>query len=160
MLQVKINDGLFVEYRVLTFGYRTFQLGPGGEQTLVDLEGRWGISENRGTNPPLGDLTEFFPGAFDIALDDFASIDEEPPTAGQVTYVVKTATGDVLGQLVCKGQTGLDDVTNVCEFIDPTDAAEPLFLFHQHGPSRLAIEYGRALIAIGVAPGGVAVRLD
>ena len=69
-------------------------------------------------------------------------------------------TGETLGQLVCKGQTGFDGSTNVCEFIDSTDSAEPLFLFYQVGPSDLSIEYGRALIAIGVAPGGKAVRLD
>jgi hypothetical protein len=28
------------------------------------------------------------------------------------------------------------------------------------GPSRLAIEYGRPLIDIGIPPGGQAVRLD
>jgi hypothetical protein len=61
---------------------------------------------------------------------------------------------------VCKGETSIDGATNVCEFIDPTDAAEPLFLFYQDGPSNLSIEYGRPLIAVGIAPGGKAVRLD
>jgi hypothetical protein len=51
-------------------------------------------------------------------------------------------------------------VTNVCEFIDPTDAAEPLFLFYQDGPSSLSIEYGRPVIDVGIEPGGMAVRLD
>jgi hypothetical protein len=160
VLQVKIDDSLFSEYQSLVFGYTTFQVGPANAQTLVDLEGRWGISENRGTNPPLGDLTEFFPGAFDIEYEDLAPIDNESPPVGQVSYLVTTPTGESLGQLVCKGQTRIDGNTNVCEFIDPTDAAEPLFLFYQEGPSSLAIEYGRALIAIGVAPGGKAVRLD
>jgi len=144
----------------LVFGYKTFQVGSAGEQTLVDIEGRWGISENRGTNPPLGDLTEFFPGAFDIEFEHFTSADKEMPRAGQVSYLVSTPTGATLGQLVCRGQTGVDPTINVCEFIDPTDAAEPLFLFYQDGPSSLSIEYGRALIAVGVAPGGKAVRLD
>jgi hypothetical protein len=160
VLQVKVDDGLFMEYQSLVFGYKTFQVGSAGEQTLVDIEGRWGISENRGTNPPLGDLTEFFPGAFDIEFENFTSADKEMPRAGQVSYLVSTPTGATLGQLVCRGQTGVDPTINVCEFIDPTDAAEPLFLFYQDGPSSLAIEYGRALIAVGVAPGGKAVRLD
>ena len=77
-----------------------------------------------------------------------------------MTYLITTLSGETLGQLVCKGQTGFDGSTNVCEFIDPTDAAEPLFLFYQDGPSRLSIEYGRPLIAVGIAPGGKAVRLD
>jgi hypothetical protein len=160
VLQVKVNDDLFTEYQSLVFGYRTFPVGPAGEQTLIDLEGRWGISENRGTDPPLGDLTEFFPGAFDIVLEGFVSADNEIPRAAQVSYLVSTPTGETLGQLVCKGQTAIDGVTSICDFIDPTDAAEPLFLFFQQGPTTVAIEFGRPVIAIGVAPGGQAVRLD
>jgi hypothetical protein len=160
VLQVKVNDGLFMEYRGLAFGYRTFQVGLAGGQTLVDLEGRWGISENRGTNPPLGDLTEFFPGAFDIELEDFVPADNEIPRAGQASYRVSTPTGETLGQLLCEGQTGITGAVNVCEFIDPTDAADPLFRFYQDGPSSLSIEYGRPLIAVGIAPGGRAIRLD
>jgi hypothetical protein len=160
VLQVKVNDGLFTEYQSLVFGYYTFQVGPAGEQTLIDLEGRWGISENRGTNPPLGDLTEFFPGAFDIVLEDIVTSDNGILPDGQVSYLVTTLISETLGQLVCKGQTSFDGSTNVCEFIDPTDAAEPLFLFYQDGPSNLSIEFGRPLIAVGIAPGGKAVRLD
>jgi len=160
VLQVKVNDGPFTAYQSLVFGYNTFQVGPASEQTLIDLEGRWGISENRGTDPPLGDLTEFFPGAFNIELDDIVPIDNETPPVGQVNYLVTTLTGETLGQLICKGQTGFDGTTNVCEFIDPTDAAEPLFLFYQEGPSTLTLEFGRPLIAVGIAPGGKAVRLD
>lgn len=160
VLQVKTNDGLFVEYLSLVFGYRTFRVGPSGEQTLIDLEGRWGISENRGTDPPLGDLMEFFPGAFDLELEEVVPFDSQSGRAGQVTYLLMSPVGETLGQLLCKGQTGSDGVTTLCEFIDPTDAAEPLFLLYQQGPSRLAIEYGRPVIAVGTPPGGVAVRLD
>ncbi len=160
VLQVKVNDGLFTAYQSLVFGYDTFLVGPDSEQTLIDLEGRWGISENRGTNPPLGDLTEFLPGAFNIEMEDFVPTDSVIPAVGQVSYLVTTLTGETLGQLVCKGQKGFDGTTNVCDFIDPTDAAEPLFLFYQDGPSTLSIEYGRPVIAVGVAPGGKAVRMD
>jgi hypothetical protein len=160
LLQVKINDGMFTEYHGSVFGYRTFKVGPTGEQSIIDLEGRWAISENRGTNPPLGDLTEFFPGAFDIVLEDIVSANSEILPNGQVSYLVSSLTGGTFGQLVCKGQTSLNSATNACEFIDPTDAAEPLFLFYQDGPSSLSIEYGRPLIDIGVPPGGKAVRLD
>lgn len=160
VLQVKVNDGLFTEFRRLVFGYKTFAIGPDGQQTLIDLAGRWAVIENRGTDPPLGDLTGFLPGAFDIALEDIDSAGSGGAAGGQVTYSVNTLTGETLGQLVCNGQTGFDGITNVCLFIDPADAAEPLFLFYQEGPSSLSIEYGRPLIAVGIAPGGKAVRLD
>jgi len=160
VLQVKLNDGLFREYQSLVYGYLVFRVGPHGEQTLIDLEGRWGISENRGTHPPLGDLTEFFPGAFDVFLEDIVTADSPIQQDGQVSYLVSTPIGETLGQLVCKGQTGDDGNTNICEFIDPTDAAEPLFLFYQDGPSNLSIEYGRALDSTEIAPGGKALRMD
>jgi hypothetical protein len=159
-LQVKIDDGLFVEYNALVYGYRVFALGPDGSRHLIDLEGRWGISENRGTDPPLGDLTRFIPGPFDIEFTGVVIAEEAADFAEQVTYSVKSPAGDVLGELVCDGQTAADGITNVCQFIDPTDAAEPLLLFFQQGPSTLAIEYGRAVIAIGTPPGGKAVRID
>lgn len=160
VLQVKINDGLFTQYHRTVYGYNIFKLGPTGEQTFIDLEGRWGISENHGTNPPLGDLTELLPGVFDIVLEDKSTAYNHLLPSGQLSYLVSSPTGETLGQLVCSGQTGFDGTTNVCEFIDPTDQAEPLFLFYQEGPSSLSIEYGRPLINVGIAPGGKAVRLD
>ena len=134
-------------------------VGPNGEQTLVDLAGRWGISENRGTDPPLGDLTEFLPGAFDIVFEYHAATDSIPPI-GQVSYLVVTPAGVTIGQRLCKGETAESSGINVCDFIDHTDAAEPLFRFYQEGPSSLSIEYGRPVIAVGVPPGGEAIRLD
>lgn len=159
-LQVKVNDGLFTEYLGVVYGYKTFAVGPAGAQTLVDLEGRWAIRENRGSDPPLGDLTELLPAVFDVELENIVTADSGIQQDGEVGYRVAGPTGEPLGQLVCKGQTALDGVTASCEFIDATDAAEPLFLFYQLGPSRLAIEYGRPLIDIGIPPGGQAVRLD
>lgn len=160
ILQVKVNDGLFVEYEALVFGYETFQVGPAGEQTLVDLEGRWGLSENHGTDPPLGDLTGFLPGAFDISREVAAENGAELSADGSLHYLVTHLGGDTLGQLVCEGRATTDGTGAACEFIDPTDSAEPLFLFYQRGPNRLAIEYARPVVAIGTPPGGQAVRLD
>jgi len=160
VLQVKVNDGLFTEYRSLVFGYLTFAVGPAGEQTLIDLAGRWGLSENHGTNPPLGDLTEFLPAVFDLDREEIVTANPGLQQDGQVSYRVSDPTGAPIGQVLCRGQTASDGVTGLCALIDPTDAAEPLFLFHQLGPSRLMIEYGRPVIAIGRAPGGQAVRLD
>lgn len=160
VLQVKLNDGLFMEYRRLVFGYKSYQLGPVNVPPLIDLQGRWGISENHGTNPPLGDLTEFLPAAFDITLEGVVLSGEAMPPVGQVGYLVTTLTGQTRGQLVCAGQVDTDGLTNICEFIDPTDAAEPLLLFKQSGPSSLLIEFGRPVIAVGIAPGGMATRMD
>lgn len=159
-LLVKYNDGMFTEWTTLVYGFQTFKVGAQGERTVVDLTGRWGLSENRGTDPPLGDLTEFFPGVFDIELQDIITAEDGIAPSGEVSYLVRTPTGGELGQLVCSGEVDPVAGTDVCAFIDPTDAAEPLFLFRQDGPSSLTIEYGRAVIAIGTPPGGRAVRLD
>lgn len=157
-LQVKADDGPFRAYHRTVYGYALLPVGPGGERTLVDLAGRWGLAENRGTDPPLGDLTRLIPAAFDIRHEKLP--DGAVPPAGQVGYEVLALTGEVLGQLVCAGATDAGGLAPVCEFIDPTDAAEPLLRFRQDGPATLAIDYARAVIAIGTPPGGRAVRLE
>ena len=159
VIQVKVNDGLFTQYETTIYGYHSFQVGPDGEQKLIDIEGRWGIVENHGTDQPLGDITAFFPGAFDIVFENYTPADEAVPTLGQLQYLVTTLTGEPLGQLVCRGQTSADG-SSACEFIDPTDAAEPLFMFSQQGPSVLSMEYSRVYIDVGDAPGGRAARLE
>jgi len=160
LLQVQVNERPFKPYAKLVYGYDVFPPLPGGPP-LVGLEGRWALSENRGTDPPLGDLTRFLPPAFDIA---FQSVVPDPGSGladGQAYFLVTTLTGEELGQLVCKGEASEDGRRNRCDFIDPTDAAEPLLLFFQDGPSSLSIEYGRAVIElVGTPPGGKAVRLD
>jgi len=161
VLQVKVNDGLFTEYQKLVFGYQTFPVGANGERDIVDLEGRWGITENRGTNPPLGDLTEFFPGAFEIKRDQFVPAGLATAVIGQVSYQVASLTSEPLGDLVCMGTVALDGVTNICEFYDPADPVEPLFLFLLDGPSSVSLEYAQPVQEIaGYPPGGKAVRLD
>jgi hypothetical protein len=159
VIQVKINDGLFTEYQSTVFGYGIFRVGVDGEQEIIDIEGRWGLNENRGTNPPLADITEFFPGAFDIIFESYIPADNLTQTAGLLGYLVTTLTGEPLGQLFCHGQTDHDH-NSACEFVDPTDAAEPLFMFYQKGPEVLSIEYGRVYVEMGDAPGGTAIRLD
>lgn len=160
LLQVKLNDGPFMRYEALVYGYGGFRVGPNGERLLVDIGGRWGISENRGDALPVGDLTDYLPGAFDVVVEDIVTADPQIQQDGQVRYLVSSPVGETLGQLVCKGQTSANHGANICEYIDPTDAAEPLFLFYQIGHSSLSIEYGRQVGDGVTAPGGKAVRLD
>jgi len=159
-LLVSVNDRPFSEYQRLVYGYPVYPFEPPGEPPLTGLQGRWALSENRGTDPPLGDLSKFLPPAFDLVLESITAGDAAPPAVAAVTYLVKTITGEQLGQLICAGQISPFKPVNVCDFIDPTDASEPLLLFFQDSPSSLSIEYGRPVISIGVPPGGTAVRLD
>lgn len=159
-LQVKVNDGLFTEFKKSVYGYATFRVGPAGEQALVDLAGRWAISENPGSDTPPGNLAAFLPGAFDIKLEDIVKALPDIQQDGQVRYLVMNLDGDTLGDLICKGETNADRGTNVCEFIDAADQAEPLFLFSQEAPSSLSIEYARAVDGDGLPPRGKVIRLD
>ncbi len=159
-LQVKVNDGLFTEFKKSVYGYATFRVGPAGEQTLIDLAGRWAISENPDSGTPLGNLAAYFPGAFEIELDDIVKALPDIQQDGQVRYLVRNLQGDTLGDLLCKGQTDPDRGTNLCEFVDAADQAEPLFVFSQEGPSSLSIEYGRSVDGDGLPPGGKIIRLD
>jgi hypothetical protein len=156
-LQVKLNDRPFTTYRKLVYGYRSFLPGAPGSERLTGLEGRWALSENEGTDPPLGDLTRFLPPAFDV------SFEKAEPSGGPsnyISYLVQSVTGAELGQLVCAGEVRDDDGRPVCDFIDPTDQAEPLLRFYRDGPGSMSIEFGRAVIAIGTPPRGKAVRID
>ncbi|NNE05620.1 MAG: hypothetical protein HKN15_07860 [Xanthomonadales bacterium] len=150
-LQVKVNDRLFLPYTKMVYGYK----GPLAGPLRADLGGRWALRENQGTDPPLGDITALIPPAFDITMQSIS-----PGDPVQATYLVTTVTGEELGQVVCgsldKGGKPLDH----CEFIDETDQLEPLFRVYPEGPSSLALEYGRAVIAVGIPPRGKAVRLD
>jgi len=159
LLQVKFNDGMFTAYDSLTYGYKTVEVGKPDRKTLIDLEGRWAISENLGSDTPLGDLTRFIPAAFDLVRDTKSPNGGSTPTSGRAYYTITTLSGQFIGQLLCKGETG-DDGSNMCEFIDATDQEQPLFRIYQQGPTRLAIEYGRELESEGVPPSGSAVRLD
>jgi hypothetical protein len=155
---VQYNDRPFAEYRKLVYGYEVFARPEGSP--LTDLTGRWALSENHGTDPPLGDLSDILPPAFDVALDKATGTREHSDALEQVVYLVTSVTGRELGQLVCEWQSMSFEAREVCSFIDPTDQAEPLLLFYPRGPSTVTIEYGRSLPAIGTPPGGTAVRLD
>lgn len=155
---VKLNDLPFSEYHKLVYGYEVFDRDMG--QPLTDLAGRWALSENHGTNPPLGDLSEILSPVFEVALQYAIETDENSNTFTSVVYLVTSITGQELGQLVCELQSTSDGNFNGCSFIDPTDQAEPLLMFFYEGPSTLSIAYGRPLPATGTPPSGKAVRLD
>ena len=159
LLQVKFDDGQFVTYESLIYGYNKVEVGTTDKKTLVDLEGRWAVSENRGSDTPLGDFMNFFPGAFDIEREKATTGRDAASGSGQVSYVISALSGQFIGQLVCTGETATDG-SNMCAFIDPTDAAGPLFRVYLHGPTRLTFEYGRTMEADGVPPSGSAIRID
>lgn len=155
---VKINERPFSVYHKLVYGYEVFDRDE--RRPLADLEGRWALSENYGTDPPLGDLSEILPPTFDVALQRIDGPDISPADLTSVVYLVKSVTGQELGQLVCELRPTSPEYSDGCSFIDPTDQAEPLLLFYSEGPSTLSIEYGRPLPAIGAPPSGKAIRLD
>lgn len=155
---VKINDRPFSEYHKLVYGYGEFERIEA--RPLADLEGRWALSENYGTDPPLGDLSEILPPVFEVVPETADETDGSSTTLETVFYRVSSITGQELGQLVCELQSTSPGYIDGCHFIDPTDQAEPLLLFYSQGPSILSIEYGRPLPAIGTPPSGKAIRLD
>lgn len=155
---VKLGDRPFSEYYKLVYGYEVFDRD--GGRPLIDLQGRWALSENFGTDPPLGDLSEILPSTFELALQYTTETDGNSAGPASVVYQVTSITGQELGQLVCELGSPPTGYLSGCELIDHTDQAEPLLIFYPEGPSTLTIEYGRTLPDIGIRPGGKAVRLD
>jgi hypothetical protein len=155
---VKLGDRPFSEYHKLVYGYEVFDRDEG--EPLTDLTGRWALSENFGTHPPLGDLSEILPPTFEIALEYTIEADGNSAGPASVVYQVTSITDQEIGQLICELGPSPAGYLSGCELIDQTDQAEPLLIFIPQGPSTLSIEYGRTLPDIGIRPGGKAVRLD
>lgn len=71
-VQVKLNDGPFVEYRPLSFGYGALEVeGDLPQITVPDFSGRWALAEVDGGKDNDGNDLPFtgLPGTFDVVFD-------------------------------------------------------------------------------------------
>ncbi|RLA50733.1 MAG: hypothetical protein DRR42_12285 [Gammaproteobacteria bacterium] len=136
LIQVKINDSLFEEYKPEEFGYGSFQIWDPAEQievSIPNLSGRWAFSEaasiDASVTPPP---TSVLPLVFDIKLR--SSIDPPPPSTTPVpappegpssvfyglVNMEKELVADMLcehrGKLVCKLYA--PDIGDIDEYYD------------------------------------------
>ena len=115
LVQMKINDGLFITYEQSEFGYGGFEILDADGETLVrvpDLSGRWAFSDdesdfNETTPPP----TSVLPLVFDVTLRSNVT-DPPPPTIGtpppvtgprsNVFYSILNMDGEQVAQMLCE----------------------------------------------------------
>lgn len=134
-IQVKINDGLFEEYRPLEFGYGSFQIWDPSALVHVrvpNLQGRWAFSTaasvNQSVTPPP---TTFLPLVFDIKLRSELNpplpviTPPPPPPEGpsSVFYGLADMEGVLVAEMNCTHSGEL-----VCELRD-VDTGEVADLF-------------------------------
>jgi hypothetical protein len=91
-VQVKIDDGLFVEYRPFIFGYRLIS----GTDDVINLSGRWAIDNLDEPGNANGAISGFLPLVFDLTRMSGSGQQGE-----EVNYRVKDLDGDQVAQLSC-----------------------------------------------------------
>ena len=115
LIQMKVNDGLFITYEQSEFGYGGFEiLDADGEMPVgvPDLSGRWAFSDDESdfdeTTPPP---TSVLPLVFDVTLRSNVT-DPPPPTIGtpppvtgprpNVFYSILNMEGEQVAQMLCE----------------------------------------------------------
>jgi len=114
IIQVKINDGLFEEYRPSVFGYEIFQLWDPSEQVKVNvpsLSGRWAFSDAASVNawvtPPP---TSVLPLVFDIKLRSemdpplpaTTPVPTPPEGSSNVLYGLANMEKELVAEMICE----------------------------------------------------------
>lgn len=126
VIQVKINDGMFEEYKPLLFGYGEYEIWDPSAQVHVKvpaLQGRWAFSKansvDQSVTPPP---TSYLPLVFDIKSRDKVNppppVITPPPEPPEGHSVVTYAIADMEGKLVATmGCQHLDEL--ICELRVP-----------------------------------------
>jgi len=135
IIQVKINDDLFREYRPLEFGYGSFQIWDASEQVEIripSLQGRWAFSDATSidawaTPPP----TSVLPLVFDIklrskvapSLPSTTPVPFPPEGPRSVHYGLVNMEKELVAEMICEHNGEL-----VCELYTPdVDEFDELF---------------------------------
>ncbi len=166
LIQVKINDGLFMTYEPSEFGYGQFavsSLDYRDVYTIPDLSGRWAFSDDESvfdqTTPPP---TAILPLVFDIGLktrdlDDPLSPVFPTPPPQYVLFSVLSIEGEPVAELQCGYR---DEV--VCDLKSPTIGEfEDWFEVRMLSLERMIMKNMAPNDGPGIGRGtGTAVRID
>ena len=109
IIQVKVNDGLFEEYRPLEFGYGEYSvadLSEGTSYKIPNLTGRWAlVDDNRDLWGETSQLpSTVLPLVFDIEQGIYRDPPLPvitPPPAESIEYSILNIEGEVVAEMVC-----------------------------------------------------------
>lgn len=172
LVQMKINDGLFITYEQSEFGYGGFEILGADDETPVrvpDLSGRWAFSDEESyfdeTTPPP---TSVLPLVFDVTLR--SNVDPPLPTIGlmppmtgppnDVFYSILNMEGEQVAQMLCeyRGEMVCDLKTPDIENGDYDEWFEVQFLSTERMiVKNMAPNDSQAGVGVGT---GTAIRID
>lgn len=179
LIQVKVNDGLFVTYEQLDFGYGRIGTGVMMPGSVADLSGRWAFVEDFVESPldPDPDLNSgLIPLMFDIEAlpypqyqpqsqadeGSLAVPQESPALPNYVLYSVKDKAGNEVAQMKCDsvfdGQPQADMVCSVYD--EGTNDGETIYEVRMLSLERLKFDYALPVISELPDAAPIAVRID
>lgn len=172
LVQMKVNDGLFMAYEQSDFGYGRRNVG-GHHPTrsIPDLSGRWAVVDSNVTpSQSLPSEISVIPLVFDISVESVTvvppSVIGTPPPlpGGNVIFSIRDIEGTELAHMQCDYNSDLGSVYDeemACEVYNPyTDDLSILFEVKPLSLERLSFEWAGPVDPEIRNPKLIAVRID
>jgi len=133
LVQMKVNDGLFITYQQSDFGYGNINIGGDPRRSVPDFSGRWAFVDIRPTSPLFTGGARQIPLVFDITLESVFVV--EPPNTspsptppppkvlpGNVEFSIRDMDGNEIVQMQCDYGSDSENVVDaemVCTTNNP-----------------------------------------
>jgi hypothetical protein len=162
LVQMKVNDGLFMAYEQTEFGYGEFEITDIVNRTNIrvpDLRGRWAFVEDNNEDGRLmtASPSSILPLVFDVVLKD---VDPPPIVTGppplSVFYSILNIEGEPVAEMFCEYRSAAD-----CDLRSPTmDDDDKWYSVNMLSIERMIMTNLAPMVG-GVTSGkGTVVRID
>ena len=165
LVQMKVNDGLFVAYEQTEFGYGAVGIGGNPAVKIPNLHGRWAFVDSD-IEPSLGtpSPTSILPLVFDVFLMPPPTIGDPPPIvfppppigtppAGNARYWIRDIEGEKVAEIRCEYETAM-----VCK-LDSSENSDG-FALQLLSLERMILTSLSPIVPTGKIGTGIAVRID
>jgi len=165
LVQMKVNDGLFMAYEQTEFGYGEVDIGGNPTVRIPNLSGRWAFVDSD-IQPYLGSPspTSILPLVFDIFLKPPPTIGVPPPVnippppigtppPGNASYWIRGIEGEQVAEMRCEYETSM-----VCE-LDSSENPDG-FAVKLLSLERMVLTSSSPIVGTHKIGTGVAVRID
>ncbi len=169
LIQMKINDGLFISYQQSEFGYGSIDIGGSPNRKVPDLSGRWAFVENVVTVPQSTPFnTPIVPLVFDVTLksvvDNPIAGASPPSLPGYVMFAVRDKEGEEVAQMQCDYGFDVNNIQAaqmVCNMNNPDiNDGQGLYKVKPLSLERLSFSWRGPIIPEIPASMRIAVRVD
>ncbi|MCF6226992.1 MAG: hypothetical protein L3J22_11925 [Xanthomonadales bacterium] len=154
---MKINDGKFIPYKTLVFGYEELNIDDNPDTRIINLSGRWAFSNivdayYNGSRPP----TAYMSPVINVSK---TSIDSSTAT---VKYSITNFINENIFPLEMECQPSPDYTGQSCKvFILEDGVPRNVLIVSYISPERLRFVYsGGPIVAVGPNSSGIAVKID